>query len=151
MSWPDANGEADVSEIALGKFAAGRMTSGTGFESAGGVPGFSTSTDSAPAVATSAGCSVTVQRLGAGQFVERGELSMSNCDAPLLVLARKLRPCTASRKLFCGPATMLDGRMASITGAEVSATVAVAASDGFAVLIAVIAMAFGDGATAGAM
>lgn len=89
--------------------------------------------------------------MGVGQFVARGELSMSSCDAPLLVLARKLSPCTASKKLFCGPATMLDGRMVSITGAEVSAAVAVAVSDGFATLVAVIAMAFGDGATAGAM
>ena len=75
---------------------------------------------------------------------------MRSCDEPLLVVAMKLRPWTASRKLFCGPATMLDGRMVSITGAETSATVAVPASDGFTTLVAVTLIALGDGATAGA-
>lgn len=45
---------------------------------------------------------------------------------------------------------MLDGRIVSITGAEVSATVAVPASDGFATLVAVMVIALGDVATAGA-
>lgn len=38
-----------------------------------------------------------------------------------------------------------------MAGADVSATVAVAESDGFATLVAVMAMAFGEGATAGAV
>lgn len=88
--------------------------------------------------------------MGVGQFVVRGELLMRSCDVPLLVEAMKLSPWTASRKLFCGPAMMLDGRIVSITGAEVSATVAVPASDGFATLVAVTVIAFGEGATAGA-
>lgn len=93
---------------------------------------------------------MTVQRLGVGQFVVRGELLMRSCDEPLLVVGMKLRPWTASRKLLCAPATMLDGRIASITGAETNATVAVPASDGFATLVAVTLIALGDGATAGA-
>lgn len=89
-----------MSEIGEGGAGAVRMTSEMGFESAGGVPAFWSSMVSAPAAATSEGCSVMVQVLDVGQFVVRGELLTRSCDVPLLVVARKLRPSTARRKLL---------------------------------------------------
>src|SRR6185437_11200886 len=92
MSLPKADVDVPLSAIAPGKLAAGRITNGTGLESASGVPGFCISTESEPAAATSEGCRVMVQRLSVGQFVVRGELLMRSCDMPLLVEAMKLSP-----------------------------------------------------------
>ena len=83
-----------------GDEGAGRMMSETGLESAGGVPGFSSSMVSEPASARSEGCNVIVQVKDVEQFVVRGELLTRSCDEPLDVVGRKLRPLTARVKLF---------------------------------------------------
>lgn len=140
-----------VSEIALGCCGAGRMTNDTGFESVAGVPGFCNSIESAPAAATSEGSRVIVQRLTVRQLVVRGELLTRSCDVPLPVVATKLSPFTASSKLCCAPAITLDGKTVSMVGPDRTATVAVAVSDGFALLVAVMLMAFGEGAPLGAV
>lgn len=70
---------------------------------------------------------------------------------PLTVVGVKFSPLTASSKLCCAPAMMLEGEIVSIVGPEVIATVAVPASDGVTTLVAVIVIAFGDGAVAGAV
>lgn len=92
-----------------------------------------------------------MQRFGVGQFVVRGKLLISICELPLVVVGMKLRPFTASRKLCCAPAITLEGRTVSIVGPDVTATVAAAVREGFAALVAVMRIAFGDGATAGAV
>lgn len=92
-----------------------------------------------------------VQRFGVAQFVVRGELLMRSCEVPLPVVATKFNPSTASREFCCAPVTTLEGKRASIVGPDATATVAVAASDGFAVFVAVMRIAFGEGAAAGAM
>jgi hypothetical protein len=73
------------------------------------------------------------------------------CDMPLSVVATKFSPSRASSKLCCAPAITLDGRTVSIVGPDVTATVAVAESDGLATLVAVMLIAFGEGATVGAV
>ncbi|MGB6876887.1 MAG: hypothetical protein WBD87_12740 [Candidatus Acidiferrales bacterium] len=81
----------------------------------------------------------------------RGELFTKSWDVPLPVVATKLSPSTASWKLCCAPAITLEGRTVSIVGPDVIVTVAVPASDGFATLVAVMLIAFGEGAAPGAV
>lgn len=70
---------------------------------------------------------------------------------PLPVVATKLSPFTASSKLCCAPAITLEGKTVSMVGPDMTATVAVAVSDGFARLVTVMLIAFGEGAAPGAM
>lgn len=107
--------------------------------------------DSSPATATSEGCSTIVQRLTVEQFDVRGESLTRSCDDPLPVVATKLRPFTASAKFCCVPAITLEGKTVSIVGPDVIAAVAVDTSAGFASLVAVMRMAFGEGAIGGAV
>ena len=151
MFSPVARGERLVSAITPGEISEVKITRETGFESAGTAPGFSTCTEMTPAVAISAGKSVIVQRPEVGQFVVRGEPFTRICDDPLDVVGTKLSPCTANKKLFGAPAMTLEGRIVSMTGPDSSATVAVAEVDGLATLVATIEIAFGEGATPGAI
>lgn len=149
--FPDEAGAALLREIALGGCGAGKMTTETGFESAADAPGFCSSIESTPAAATSEGCRLIVQRLTVGQLVVRGELLTRSCDVPLPVAAIKLSPFTASSKLCCAPAITLEGKTVSMVGPDMTATVAVAVSDGFATPVAVMLIAFGEGAALGAV
>lgn len=92
-----------------------------------------------------------VQRWGMGQLVFRGVPLTRSSEELLAAVGRKLRPWTARTKLVCAPEKTLDGRIVSITGPERSATVAVADEVGSAALVAMTEMAFGEGATAGAV
>lgn len=84
-------------------------------------------------------------------MVVRGELFSRSCEVPLPVVGVKFRPLTASSKLCCAPAMTLEGKTVSIVGPDVIATVAAAASEGVPTLVAVMVIAFGDGAVAGAV
>ncbi len=92
-----------------------------------------------------------MQTFGVAQFVVRGELLISICELLLVVVGVKLRPSTASSKLSCAPAITLEGRTVSIVAPDVTATVAVAVRAEFAALVAVMSIAFGEGASAGAV
>src|SRR6185437_3194174 len=107
--------------------------------------------ETAPAAVRSAGCRVIVHWFAVGQFVARGEPFRRICELPAAVVAAKLRPFTVSAKLCCAPDTMLDGSKVSIVGPEVIAIVDEAVSAGFAVLAAVMRIAFGEVAMGGAM
>ena len=72
-------------------------------------------------------------------------------DAALPLPATNPLPCTCSGKLSTAPAKTLDGRITSIVGPLVIATVALANSLLLAWLVAVTATAFGEGAAAGAV
>jgi hypothetical protein len=84
-----------------------------------------------------------------GQLVVRGEPLMRSSEELLVLLGRKFRPWTARRKLLGAPAKTLEGKILSITGPEVRATVAVADEVGSATLVATMEMALGEGAEAG--
>ena len=63
----------------------------------------------------------------------------------------KFAPCTASGKLSTAPEKTLEGRMTSMTGPLEIATVAVADFVASAALVAMTAMALGEGAPGGAV
>jgi len=60
-------------------------------------------------------------------------------------------PCTASGKLSTAPAKTLDGKMISMVGPLVIATVALAVLLASAALVASTVTAFGEGADVGAV
>ena len=150
MSFPVATGSPGVSEIVPTETSNGTIANGTGFESAGELPGFCTCTVSAPAAATSDGFSTVVQANVVAQVVVRAAPLIKITEAALPLPATKLVPCTASEKPSTAPAIALDGRSTSIVGPLRTATVAEADFVGSAALVATTEIAFGDGAAPGA-
>jgi hypothetical protein len=128
----------------------GTITSGTGFDSAPGLPGFCTSTVSEPAEATSEGFSVVTHCAPVEQVVARATPLIKIVDALLPLPAAKFPPCSSSGNPSAAPAITDEGRITSIIGPLEIAMVAAADFVGSAWLVAVTKIAFGDGAAAGA-
>lgn len=85
------------------------------------------------------------------QVVARGLPPKRITEAAPPLPAAKPSPWAASVKLFAAPPITLEGSNRSIVGPLVTATVAVADFVGSAWLVAVAAMALGEGALAGAV
>jgi hypothetical protein len=149
-SFPDAVGCAEVSVIAPTETSNGTTTNGTGFDSAGGLPGFWICSVSVPATATSDGFKTVVQADVEAQVVLRAAPLTRIAEAALPLPATKFPPWTDSGKLSTEPAITLEGRICSITRPLVIDTVAEADFVGSAELVAITEIAFGDGAPDGA-
>jgi hypothetical protein len=150
MLFPVAAGCPEVSAMVSAETSNGTTTNGTRFDSAGGFPGFWICTVSVPAAATSDGFNTVVHADVVAQVVLRAAPFIRIVDAALPLPATKCVPCTDSGKLSTAPAIALDGRITSIVGPLVTATLAEADFVGSAELVATTEIAFGDGATAGA-
>jgi len=129
----------------------GTITRGTGFEIAPGVPGFSTSTVSTAAEAISEGASAIAHWPAVEQMVARAVPSIKTADAPAPLPAMKFKPRTARGNPWTAPAITLEGEIDSIVGPLLMTTVAVADFVVSASLVAVIVIAFGEGAVVGAV
>jgi len=128
----------------------GTTTNGTRFESAGGLPGFWICTVNVPEVATSDGFNTVVQADVVAHVVPRAAPLTKIVDAALPLPATKWVPCTESGKPSIARAIALDGRITSIVGPLLMATLAEPDFVGSAALVATTEIAFGDGATLGA-
>ena len=144
-----AAGWPAVSESAATEMSNGMITNGTGFESAPFGPGFSTWMVSVAADARSTGLSPVAQLIVAAQVVPRAAPLIRMAEAALPLPATNPLPCTASGKLSTAPANTLDGKMISIVGPLVIATVALAVLVGSAALVTITDTAFGEGAKVG--
>jgi hypothetical protein len=91
------------------------------------------------------------QLVTAAQVVPRVTPLIEMADAALPLPATNPLPCTCSGKLSTAPANTLDGKITSIVGPLVIATVALAESLLLAWLVAVTVTAFGEGAAVGAV
>lgn len=89
------------------------------------------------------------QLVTAAQVVPRAVPLIKMLEAALPLPATNPLPCTASGKLSTAPANTLDGRMISMVGPLVMATVALAALLASAWLVAITVTAFGEGARVG--
>src|SRR5271154_4540653 len=143
--WPleSASVSADTSN--------GMITNGTGFESAPFGPGFFTCMVSVAADCTSAGFSPVAHVVTAAQVVPRVVPLIEMMDAALPLPATNPLPCTSSGKLSTALANTLDGKITSIVGPLVIATVALADSLALAWVVAVTVTEFGEGAAVGAV
>lgn len=99
---------------------------------------------------TSDGLSSVLHVVVLGHVLEREIPLMRMEEAALPDPGTKLFPAIENGKLSTAPAITLDGRITSITGPLVMATVAVADFVPSARLVAITEMAFGEGATVGA-
>lgn len=130
----------------------GTMMNGTGFENCGGIPGFSNCRVIVAADCRSDGLSTVVQLVVVAWHVVARATPFMRITPPAFPLpGTKFAPSTVSGKLSTAPAITLEGKIVSITGPEV---IAIAAADVFVVsatLVATIEIAFGLGATAGAV
>src|SRR5580704_11489172 len=106
---------------------------------------------SVPADCTSAGFSPVAQLVTAAHVVPRVVPLIEMADAAMPLPATNPLPCTCSGKLSTAPANTLDGKITSMVGPLVIATVALADMVVLAWLVAVTATAFGEGAVAGAV
>ena len=91
-----------------------------------------------------------VQVFALGHVVARAVPLIRIVDAALPEPATKFSPCTENGKPSTAPAITLDGRITSIAGPEVMATVAVADFVPSATLVAITDIPFGEGAEVGA-
>src|SRR5271155_2759699 len=99
--------------------------------------------------ATSAGFSPVAQLVGAAHVVPRAVPLTNIVEAPTPLPATNPAPCTASGKPSTAPAKTLDGKMISMVGPLVIATVALAVLLASAALAAKTVTAFGEGADVG--
>src|ERR1700685_4163946 len=129
----------------------GTTTRFTGFESVAGAPGICTCTVTLPAVATSLGLIVVVQLSGLRQTLSRAAPSIRITGSTPAVVETNPRPFNASVKLDATPAITLDGSICSMLGPLVIVSTAVALAPGSDALVAVSAIAFGEGALPGAV
>ena len=129
----------------------GTITNGTGFESAPGGLGFCTCTLIVPAAATCAGVNAIVQLSVVAQVVAWATPFSKINEAPLPLPATKFNPSTSNVNPSTDPAITLDGRITSISGPVFIVIVAVADFVESAWLVAVIEIAFGEGAAVGAV
>jgi len=106
---------------------------------------------SVPADCTSAGFSPVAQLVAAAHVVPRGVPLIEMTDAAPPLPATNPLPCTCSGKLSTAPAKTLDGKITSMVGPLVIATVPLADSLALAWLVAVTVIAFGEGAEVGAV
>ena len=151
MSSPSEAGWDDVSEIVPTDTSYGAITNGAGFDSLAGFPGFCICTMEVTGVCTSDEFRAVVQTVTLEHAVARGVPFSKITEAPGPLPATKFRPFTSSGKLSTAPAITLEGNSASIIGPSAIATIAVADLLGSASLVAITAMAFGEGAADGAV
>ena len=100
---------------------------------------------------TSAGFSPVAQTVRSAQVVLRVMPLIEMVDAALPLPATNPLPCTSSGKPSTAPANTLDGKITSMVGPLVIASVALADMLVFAWLVAVTVTAFGEGAVTGAV
>src|SRR5580658_6099018 len=100
---------------------------------------------------TSAGFSTVAQLAAVPQVVARAAPFSKITEAELPLPATKFTPCTSNGKLSTAPAITLEGKITSITGPLVMATVALALFVESAALVATTEIALGEGAVAGAV
>jgi len=147
---PAAAGCPGASATVPTETSKGTTTNGTRFDSAAGLPGSWICTVSVPAAATSDGFRTVVHVDVVAHVVVRAASLIRIVDAELPLPTTKCVPWTDSGKLSTAPAIALDGRISSIVGPLVTATVAEADFVGSAELVATTEIALGDGATLGA-
>lgn len=99
---------------------------------------------------TSDGLSAVLQVVVLGHVLKRGIPLIRMEEASPPDPGTKLFPATEKGKLSTAPAITLDGRITSISGPLVMATVAVADFVASARLVAITDIALGEGATVGA-
>lgn len=128
----------------------GTITSGTGFESAPGAPGFCTCTVSEPADATSEGFNAVTHCAPDAHVVARAVPLIKIVDAATPLPATKFVPCSSSGKPSTAPAVTDEGKITSIIGPLEMAIVAAADFVGSAWLVAITEIALGEVAAAGA-
>lgn len=145
MGWDELSGIVSVDT------SKGTITNGTGFERAEGVPGFCTWTVSEPDDWTSEGLRNVVHVVGDVHVVPRAAPLRRITEAELPLPATKFTPWTESGKPSTAPAIALEGRIVSITGPLVRATVAEEDFVESAWLVAITETAFGDGGAPGAV
>ena len=102
-------------------------------------------------VCRSAGVSAIAQLVAVEHVVGRATPLRRIADPVLALPGTKFNPCTDTGKPSMAPAIALDGKITSIVGPEVMAIVADADFVLSATLVAMIEMAFGEGATVGAV
>src|ERR1700675_1283138 len=103
------------------------------------------------AEARSAGFNSVVQLVAAAHVVPRAVPLIKMAEAALPLPTTNPVPCTASGKLSTAPAKTLEGKIISMVGPLVIATVALAVSLLSAWLVAITRPAFGEGADVGAV
>jgi hypothetical protein len=150
MSVPFATDSVAVREIMLSETSNGTTTSGTGFESIPGAPGFCTSIVRVVGDSTSAGFSAVAQLVAEVHVVPRGVPLIRIVEAVVPLPATKFCPDSARGKPSTAPAMTLEGRILSITGPLVSAIVPAADFVGSTELAAITEIALGEGAADGA-
>lgn len=104
-----------------------------------------------PADCTSPGFSTVAHAPAVAHVVLRGCPFNRITEAELPLPGTKLTPCTSKGKLSTAPAITLDGSRIRIVGPLVIATVALALLVGSKELVAMTAIALGDGAADGAV
>lgn len=140
-----------MSEIEAAEVSNGRITNGTGLESASSVPGFRTLIVIVCAVVTSEGARATAHWPDEEHVVARGTPLSNRTDAALPLPGAKFTPRTINGKPSTAPAVTLEGSVDSIVGPIEITTVAVADLLASAWLVAVIVIALGEGAAFGAV
>jgi len=129
----------------------GTITNGTGFESSVGRPGFCTCTLIVPFVCTSDGLIDVVQAVVDAHVVLRDAPFNRIAEAELPLPTTKFTPSTSSGNDSTAPAITLEGKIVSIAGPLVMASVADADFVESTWLVAITEIALGDGATEGAV
>ena len=151
MSFFTAVGCEGLSAMTSSEASNGTTANGTGLERSAGAPGLEIWRVKAAAVCRSAGVRTIAQAVAVEHVVGRA-LPLRRIVEPVPALpGTKFNPRTDTGKPSIAPAIVLDGRITSMVGPDVMAIIADADFVLSAWLVAMIEMAFGEGATVGAL
>ena len=129
----------------------GTTTNGTGLDRSAGAPGLEICRVKVAAVCRSAGVRAIAQMVAVEHAVGRAAPLRRIVEPVPALPGTKFKPCTKTGKPPIAPAIALEGRTTSMVGPDVMAIVADADLLASAALAAMIEIAFGEGATVGAV